>query len=265
MFPVLAYGRTLAIAYHEALDQLAFYGRETYIKDWDTKCLETGMTIVVEKPLAEPMISKCFIGGPAELQQYVMEMLDGILDFEIKKGNWAYTYHDRMVNYEVNRYANVYGGYTVDTINQIQFVIDELRSNPTSRRAVVMIRHPKDIGSSDPACIQHIQYQIRDGKLECDVLFRSNDACKASFMNMFALIMLQKRIADVLGVGVGMYVHRVNNFHCYERDFKFLEACNKRYTDLRASCFDNYEGEWQEMMEDAIPDIMKKVEELKKR
>ena len=42
-------------------------------------------------------------------------------------------------------------------------------------------------------------------------------------MNAYALIMLQKRIADCLGIEVGTYVHRANSFHCYERDFQLLE------------------------------------------
>ena len=48
------------------------------------------------EPLKEPMISKLFIGGSKELEQYRQEILDGILDFEIERGNWAYTYHSRM-------------------------------------------------------------------------------------------------------------------------------------------------------------------------
>lgn len=60
------------------------------------------MTMVVEDPLAEPMISRLFVGGYKELQQYVMEMRDGILDFEVDRGNWKYTYHDRMVRYPID-------------------------------------------------------------------------------------------------------------------------------------------------------------------
>ena len=119
-------GKSLPQAYHRALAQLKYQGEIVPCPAWNTSCLEAGMTIYIEEPLAEPMISKCFIGGPAELQQYIMEMLDGILDFEIERGNWAYTYHDRMVHY---------GEY-----NQIDFVVNELTSDPDSRRAVIMIR-----------------------------------------------------------------------------------------------------------------------------
>lgn len=240
--------RTLPEAYHSALLTLNNEGEEADCADWNTKQKECCMTMIVDDPLAEPMISKCFIGGAKELQQYVMEMVDGILDFEVEKGNWAYTYHDRFVNY--------------DGINQIDFVINELRRNPSSRRAVIMIRHKNDIGSSDPACLQHISYFIRNGKLECNVTFRSNDAVKATFMNAFALIMLQKKIADELGVPIGRYSHRANSFHCYEKDYTLLEGYVKRIQNDSEPTYE-YEDDWKEMMEEYIPNILKDVEELK--
>lgn len=245
-----ASGRTLPEAYHTALYKLRWFGAKADCADWNTTQLECAMTMNVLEPLTEPMISRCFIGGAEELQQYVMEMLDGILDFEVEKGNWAYTYHQR--------YADQY-----------QFVIDELKRNPSSRRAVMVIRDKEnDMYSDDPACWNHAQYFIRDGKLDCMVLFRSNDACKATFMNAFALIMLQKRIADELGVPVGTYSHRANSFHCYEKDWPLLNGYVSRieyswdYNEDDCVTYD-YEGDWKEDMEDAIPTIMEKVKKLK--
>lgn len=241
--------KTLPEGYHKALLALKAKGDIVDCADWNTTCLDTSMTIHLTEPLTEPLISKCFIGGPRELQQYIMEMLDGILDFEVEKGNWVYTYHDRMVNCEGK--------------NQIDFVIDELKRSPSSRRAVILIRNSSDIGSEDPACLQHIQYFIHNGRLDCKVLFRSNDACKASFMNMFALIMLQKRVADAVGVPMGTYTHRANSYHCYERDFGSLDGYIKRITETPESCITEYEGDWKEMMDEEIDSIWDTVAELK--
>lgn len=245
MLELTAFGETLPKAYHQALYLLEKCGQEVDCPDYNTKTKELSMTMVVQRPLKEPMISKCFIGDPESLEQYRMEMLDGILDFEVGKGNWDYTYHLRYQD-------------------QIGFVIDELRRNPDSRRAVMMIRDKiMDMYSDDPACLQHIQYFIRNGKLDCQVLFRSNDACKATFMNAFALIMLQKKIADELGIEVGTYTHRANSFHCYQRDYHLLEGYVERTEDDPMAF--SYKGDWDELMEEARPDILKKVEELKTR
>ena len=282
MRELLAWGDTLPAAYHDALFRLINKGEFHDCADWGTSQLEASMTICVEHPLQEPMISKLFIGGPEELEQYRQEMLDGILDFEVEKGNWTYTYHDRMVNYYVDN-----AEYRTDThkynyaFNQIDFVINELTRNPSSRRAVILIRdNSEDAFSDDPACLQHIQYFLHDNKLDCKVLFRSNDACKAAFMNMFALILLQKKIADTLGAEVGHYVHRANSFHCYAKDSNTLNSYATRIIaseelndGFAGTTFDrglkdlayNYVGEWDELMEEAKPKIAKKVEELKNR
>ena len=241
--------RTLPEAYHKALCALESNGNIYPCDDWETTQKEVSMTMVVTEPLAEPMISKLFIGGPRELEQYRQEMLDGILDFEVERGNWAYTYHQRMEK-------------------QFPFIVSELKRNPSSRRAVILVRDwEADTASDDPSCLQHIQYFIRDDELHCKVLFRSNDACKATFMNAFALIMLQKRFADELGVKMGTYSHRASSFHCYEKDFGMLEGYVKRIEnadDEYDVCFDYIDG-WDEDMELAKPEIEKLVEELKNR
>lgn len=244
MVEVIVHGITLPEAYHNALSLLKEIGENVPCPDYNTNQKELTMTMCVENPLEEPMISRLFIGGFYELEQYRQEMLDGILDFEVEYGNWTYTYHKRMEK-------------------QIPFIVEELTRNPFSRRAVIDIRDwEKDSQSEDPACLQHIQYFIRDNKLHCKVLFRSNDACKATFMNAFALIMLQKRIADELNIEVGTYSHRANSFHCYEKDYGMLDGYVERIHNDYELTYD-YVGEWDELMEEAKPMIAEKVQVLK--
>ena len=228
-------GNTLPEAYHKALAALHMKGEEVPCPDYNTEQREISVTMIVEQPLTEPMISRLMIAGPKELEQYRQEMLDGILDFEIAKGNWAYTYHDRMAW-------------------QIPLVLDELRRNPHTRRAVIDVRTSGEIFSTDPACLQHIHYFIRDGKLHCKVLFRSNDACKATYMNAFALIMLQKRIADELGVEMGSYTHRANSFHVYASDYALLSGYMHRYISGDKTTY-FYRGDWDEQMQEAQEEI----------
>lgn len=233
------WGRTLPDAYHNALWDLWCLGHKVPCSQWGTQTIDCAMTMIVEEPLKEPRISRCTICGPRELEQYRQEMLDGILDFEVDRGKWAYTYHRRMGD-------------------QVDFVIRELREHPDSRRAVIDIRAPEDMGSEEPACLQHLQYFIFDGKLDCIATFRSNDACKATFMNAFALICLQERIAKELGLGVGVYTHRANSFHAYERDWDLLSAYVKSDKNTYY-----YKGDWDERMEDEKEDISKMVEQLR--
>ena len=239
MFEHFVTGSTLPDTYHRALLTLHKNNMELPCPDYGTNQKEASMTMHVQTPLAEPMISKLFIGDPRSLEQYRQEMLDGILDFEVERGNWEYTYHLRMKD-------------------QIPWVISELGRNPDSRRAVVSIRSDEDMHTGSPACLQNIHYLIREGMLHCKVLFRSNDATKATYMNAFALVMLQKRIADTLGVTVGTYTHRANSFHVYERDYSMFDGYVRRIESGGETCFE-YIDDWDELMEEAKPEIAEMV------
>ncbi|MCR4435402.1 MAG: thymidylate synthase [Clostridiales bacterium] len=245
MKEIFVQGATLPEAYHKALAELYYCGEITECPDYNQKQKECSMTVFVENPLSEPMVSKLFIGGYEELEQYRQEVLDGILDFMIGHG-WAYTYHSRIAE-------------------QISFIYDELKRNPFSRRAVIDIRDWKadtKEGNDSPACLQHMQFFVRENKLHLKVLMRSNDAPKAAFMNMFAFIMLQKRIADHLKYEMGTYTHRANSFHCYERDFKLLEGYMKGINS-NADITYEYEGFFKPLMEESVPNIQKKVEQVR--
>ena len=156
MHELFVKGKSLSEAYHMAIKAFSENHDVTPCSDYNTNQREASVTFVVEDPLLEPMISKLFIGDPHSLEQYRQEMLDGILDFEVQRGNWDYTYHQRMEK-------------------QVPWVINELKRNPDTRRAVISIRAKDDLNSESPACLQILQYFIRDEKLHCKALFRSND------------------------------------------------------------------------------------------
>jgi thymidylate synthase len=238
-------GKTLPEAYHNSIKALYEEGEICSCSDYNQQQKECSMTMFVHEPLSEPMVSKLFIGGHSDLQQYVMEVLDGILNFRIGSG-WDYTYNSRISE-------------------QIPFIYEELTRNPDSRRAVVDVRDWKADtrhGNSSPACLQHIQYFVRNGMLHCKVLMRSNDAPEATFMNAFAFIMLQKRIADTLGYNMGSYTHRANSYHCYEKDFKLIEGY-MRGIDSEEEITYEYEDFYKDLMQESIPEIEKKVTQLK--
>lgn len=238
---------SLPKAYHEALKKLYLSG--------DKEC---SMLINIKEPLREPMISICGMYTPESLEQYRQEILDGILDFEADTEKWDYTYHQRMAAWKRD-------------------VVRILKKTPESRRAVIGIRdNAKDMHSDNPACLQLLQYMIRDGKLHCWPVMRSNDAVRASFMNMFAFIMLQKEFADELGVEVGEYTHFATNYHVYEgEEEKELEKYARKYMqeELNAILEDRdedplaipYVGCWDALMETEKPKIAEKVADQYKK
>jgi len=242
MFELFTEGRTLPDAYHASLIALHEKHEVLPCPDYNTNQIEASMTFTATEPLAEPRISRLFIGDARALEQYRQEILDGILDFEVDRGNWEYTYHLRMEG-------------------QFDFIENELKRNPDSRRAIISIRDEKDIKSGNPACLQSVQYFIRGKKLHSKVLFRSNDAAQASFMNAFALICLQERFALRLGVPVGSYTHRANSYHVYERNWDLFEGYVNRIKSGAEVTYD-YAGDWEIMMDEAKAEIAQSVGEL---
>ena len=237
-------GRTLPDAYHNALRELFEFGGIVECPQWETRCRELPMAFIAESPMEEPRISRLFPGGPRDLEKYRLEMLYGIEDFEVERGNWKYTYHERI-------------GW------QIKEVVRELRRDPTSRRAVIEVRRTSDAYLDDPPCLQNIQFMIRGGRLNMIAIFRSNDACKATFMNAYALTCLQEMIAGELGVGIGSYTHIANSFHAYERDWGLLESYHNRICGVGELTY-NFLGDWDELMEDEHNGILEEVERMKR-
>lgn len=251
MVEVLTQGKNLPEAYHKALMALWVQGEITECPDYNQKQRELSMTFQVLEPLSEPLISRLFIGGPEDLEQYRQEMLEGILDFRIGHG-WDYTYHARIAE-------------------QLPFILAELKRNPFTRRAVIDVRDWRQdtLPGHDPACLQHIQFFVREDVLHMKVLMRSNDATEATYMNAFAFLQLGRQISDALGYRFGTYTHRANSFHCYEKDFQLLEGYVERIK--KAECFDDpsityeYTGYWDELMAESRPTIAEKVKTIRER
>ena len=150
--------------------------------------------------------------GLVVLEEYVKEILDGIKDDYIGKG-WDYTYHQRLFNYN---------GCNGKKINQIDAIIDRLNQVSYSNRAQAITWISQiDFNAPGPPCLQRIWCKIIDDKyLEFHTSWRSRDAYNAAFMNMYAMVQLQKYMAEKLKVKVGQYVDDSDSYHVYDRNFR---------------------------------------------
>ncbi len=240
-----------------------------YDKPGDPPSKDATLVMLIEDPLAEPMIHLDFPGGPEDLQEYVMEVLDGIKDHLVRDPDdasdthWEYTYHQRLFAYTVPGRKEVY--------DQVEALCRKLAEAPHTRRAqAVTWKVWEDTACYDPACLQSIwcRVQDQDGErvLSMNVRFRSNDAYKAAFMNIFALVQLQRRIAarvaEVSGqpVSVGRYVHMVDSYHLYgsyfgEFEQRFLRSLKTRSFEQRTAAY----ADWAEIMEEARPALLAKA------
>lgn len=108
---------------------------------------------------------------------------------------------------------------------QIDYIIEELKKDPDSRRAVMHLRVPSDSidAKLDVPCTLALQFFIREGKLHQVVTMRSSDLIFGIAYDIPAFTMFQEMIANELGVELGSYSHSSNSLHIYERHFEMVE------------------------------------------
>jgi len=109
---------------------------------------------------------------------------------------------------------------------QWQYVVNELRRDPDSRRAVMHLRMPADgiDAKLDVPCTLTLQFFIRDNELHMIVNMRSSDLIFGIAYDIPAFTFFQEILAGQLGVELGSYTHMSNSLHIYERHFEMVET-----------------------------------------
>jgi thymidylate synthase len=112
------------------------------------------------------------------------------------------------------------------TQSQWEYVKEELRRDPDSRRAVIQIRSAADswLASRDVPCTLALQFFLRGGALHMVANMRSSDLVLGIPHDVFAFTCLQELMALELGVGLGRYTHVANSLHVYDRDRARVDA-----------------------------------------
>jgi thymidylate synthase len=273
--PVLtAEGDCIARAWENSLVTLYESGGRLateYDRPGDPPSRDATMVLTVHDPLGEPMIHRDLPGGLDSLEEYVMEVCEGIKDHLVRDPTdrtdtrWEYTYHQRLFRYDVP---------TLGPIDQIERLCRRLADTPHTRRAqAITWKVWEDSDCYDPACLQSVWCRVTPAEggpvLSMNVRFRSNDAYKAALMNIFALVHLQKqiaaRIAELSGrpLRLGRYCHIADSYHIYGKDLpefeaRFLGAIEKRTFDERTMRYEDVKP----IMDEARPAILEKAEKM---
>jgi thymidylate synthase len=108
-------------------------------------------------------------------------------------------------------------GYQWNRGDQLNYVINELKLNPGSRRASISIYDAKDRYNfeNDTPCTYAINFTILNNKLNMSVLMRSNDLWYGFCNDQYCFSKLQELIARKLNIKIGTYFHFANNLHLY--------------------------------------------------
>lgn len=255
---IAVYGENLPEAWESAVLATWHFGTQIptqYDQECDPESRDASMMISVVNPFAEPRIHKALPCGLDELWVYTEEVTNGIHDFRVGEDGWSYSYHDRLSNWpgisgwrKIEETLSIKIGLNID---QVKALIDQLGCCPHSRRAQAITWNPMiDAGHHEPPCLQRIWCRVVKSEeeiylLEMNTHWRSRDALKAAFMNMYALTELQREIAERISkqsgypVRPGRYIDISDSFHLYGSYIRrgeiadFLASLEKRTFEQR--------------------------------
>ena len=102
------------------------------------------------------------------------------------------------------------------TVDQISWVIDEIRRNPDSRRLIVNAWNVGELPKMAlMPCHAMFQFYVANGRLSCQLYQRSGDIFLGVPFNIASYALLTHMIAQVCGLQPGDFVHTLGDAHLY--------------------------------------------------
>lgn len=101
-------------------------------------------------------------------------------------------------------------------VDQIRWVVDEIKRNPDSRRLLVSAWNVGELPKMAlMPCHALFQFYVADGKLSCQLYQRSGDIFLGVPFNIASYALLTHMIAQECNLGVGDFVHTLGDAHLY--------------------------------------------------
>lgn len=114
-------------------------------------------------------------------------------------------------------------------IDQLGDVIEQIKTNPDSRRLIV---NAWNVGVIDkmklPPCHLMFQFYVANGKLSCQLYQRSADVFLGVPFNIASYALLVHMIAQVCNLGVGEFIHTIGDAHIYKNHIEQVKIQLKR-------------------------------------
>lgn len=101
-------------------------------------------------------------------------------------------------------------------VDQLSWLINEIKNNPNSRRLIISAWNPKEVDSMAlPPCHCFMQFYVNEGKLSCQLYQRSADTFLGVPFNIASYALFTMMIAQVCNLEVGDFVHTIGDAHIY--------------------------------------------------
>ena len=151
--------------------------------------------------------------------------------FNRPAGDLGPVYGHQWRNYGATKDEN--GIYNNDGIDQITQVIEQIKTNPNSRRLIVSGWNPAEAEQvALPPCHTLFQFFVADNKLSCQLYQRSADLFLGVPFNIASYALLTYMVAQVCGLEVGEFVWTGGDCHIYQnhREQVELQLTRELYT-----------------------------------
>jgi thymidylate synthase len=135
-----------------------------------------------------------------------------------------FTDHARVADLgDADSYATRLFDYQHSGRDQIAWVIDRLRADPSSRSAAITTFQPHTDTTYIP-CISMLDFWLPGGAVELVVYAHSIDFGAKGYGNLVELAALQRHVADALDAPVGRLVMIVKSAHVYETEVEYVKG-----------------------------------------
>ncbi len=142
-------------------------------------------------------------------------------------------------------------GQSIDQIGQL---VEQIKSNPDSRRLIVSAWNPALVDEMAlPPCHCLFQFYVANGKLSCQLYQRSADIFLGVPFNIASYALLTHMVAQVCGLQVGDFVHTLGDAHLYHNHIEQAKLqlsreprplphlrLNPEVKDLFGFCYDDF-------------------------
>ena len=143
-------------------------------------------------------------------------------------------------------YGAQWRNWNSEGIDQIQNIIDQIKSNPDSRRLIVAAWNPSVLPDTSvtfaqnvtnskaalPPCHSWFQFYVADNKLSCQLYQRSADIFLGVPYNIASYALLTMMVAQVTKLELGDFVHTFGDAHLYDNHIE--QAKEQLSRDVRS-------------------------------
>lgn len=151
------------------------------------------------------------------------EFLDSLGHTQREEGDLGPVYGFQWRHFGA-KYVDMHTDYTGQGYDQLQAVINTLRTNPHDRRIIMSAWNPADLHlMALPPCHMFCQFYVQDGKLSCLMYQRSCDVGLGVPFNIASYSLLTIMIAHVTGLQPGEFIHCMGDTHIYSNHVEALQ------------------------------------------